>query len=147
MKLLRFNDSITFGAKGNFKDYAAGGWSLGEDNPMVTWTESLEARLQFNAQATTAAVSLRVVGFRLPEVRGILISQRVWVHLNGMYVGIFNAAADFEQVLPLRSQWLEPRGNVLSFTLPFARSPKALGLGDDQRLLGICLSAVSLNLA
>ena len=146
MKLLRFNDSITFGAKGNFKDYAAGGWSLGEDNPTVTWTESLEARLQFNAQATTAAVSLRVVGF--PYLgNGQLDSQRVWVHLNGMYVGIFNAAADFEQVLPLRSQWLEPRGNVLSFTLPFARSPKALGLGDDQRLLGICLSAVSLNLA
>jgi hypothetical protein len=145
MKLLKFNEPITFGSKGTIHDYVAAGWALGEENPSMTWTEQIEARVEFNTQSTTSPVRLRMSG--LPFLaEGKVDSQEVWVHLNGMYCGAFNADKQFDVNVPIQGGWLEPRGNVLTLTMPLAKSPKALGLNNDQRVLGVALNSIALNL-
>jgi hypothetical protein len=87
-------------------------------------------------------VELRLAG--MPFLAdGQIAFQRVWVHLNGMYCGLFDASAPFEHTLPLRNAWIEPRGNMLTLTLPDVKSPKELGLGEDQRRLGIAVRGLS----
>ena len=144
MKLLKFNEPIQFGSSGNLRDYADGGWSLGEDSADFNWTEDIEARLQFNAMATSGGVNLHIAGFPF-LADGRVAFQRVWVHLNGMYCGMFNVADRFEKVLPIRGAWLEQRSNVLAISLPNAVSPAQLGMGADRRLLGIGVQTVSLR--
>ena len=144
MRLLKLNEPITFGSRGNINEFALLGWSLEENNPDMTWTSKLEASLKFNAPTTAAALHLEIEGAPF-LVDGMISRQTVWVHLNGMYCGLFSATDFFEQRIPLRGNWLEPRGNVLTFTMPLANSPKSLGIGEDQRELGICVRSVSLT--
>jgi hypothetical protein len=146
MKLLKFNEPITFGANGNIKDYAVSGWSLHEDNPSFTWTNELEARVRFNAHATSAPLALRIAG--IPYLgEGKISSQRVLVYLNGLYCGVFSAREGFDQTVPARGAWLEPRGNELVLVMPYAMSPDELGIGADKRRLGLCMREISLATA
>jgi len=146
MKLLKFNEPITFGINGNIKDYAVNGWALNEDNPSFTWSNDLDARLQFNAQATSAPVVLRIAG--IPYLgEGKILSQRVLVYLNGLYCGVFSAHEGFERTIPVRGAWLEPRGNELALVMPHAASPSELGIGADKRRLGLCLREMTLATA
>ena len=143
MKPHKINQNITFGANGNIGDYALRGWSLWEKNPSSTWTEEPVAGLQFSALSSALGLGLRVCG--LPFLgNGLIKLQNVQVHLNGLYCGMLQARSEFDQILPLQSDWLLARGNQLVFTMPQAQSPADLGLGEDRRLLGVCLSAVTL---
>jgi hypothetical protein len=142
MKLLKWNEEISFGAQGTVGDYSPAGWALGEDNPLFTWTLASEARLHFHVQAAASAPQLRLVG--MPYLaEGQLAFQRLWVHLNGHYCGVFDCASPFDRMLPTRMAWFEPRANALCFTLPDARSPKELNLGEDQRRLGVAMRSIS----
>ena len=141
MKILRLNEEVTFGQKGSIKEYAKHGWSLDEDNPSYTWTNDLEAGIHFNAQASNANLTLKLIG--LPYLgEGKMDCQRAWVHLNGMYCGIFTVSDSFEVSVPLRGTWMEPRSNLLTLTIPNAKSPKELGIGADQRRLGLALRSM-----
>ncbi|MBQ0933706.1 hypothetical protein [Ideonella paludis] len=144
MSILPFNEPILGGANGNLKGFAAGGWSCEEGTADFTWTEALEAKLQFNARVTSSPIHLSLVGF--PYLAdGQIKRQLVWVHLNGMYCGAFEATDRFEVALPIRSSWLEPRDNTITFTFPQAVAPAALGLGADQRLLGVGMYSIELR--
>lgn len=144
MKLLRFNEPIKCGTTGNIRDYAVSGWALGENSPDFSWTEAAEARLQFNAQSTSALLNLHISGFPF-LADGRIDCQRVWVHLNGMYCGIFSVNDNFEQVMQIRGSWLEPKNNFLTLTLPYAKSPAQLGMGEDRRILGLGIRSVILR--
>ncbi|HSI50739.1 MAG TPA: hypothetical protein VLA61_20915 [Ideonella sp.] len=145
MKLLRFNEPIRFGSDGNVRDYALSGWSLDEGNASLSWTQALEAKLEFTAQATTSPITLHLAG--IPFLgNGKLSRQQVWVHLNGLYCGMFDAADNFDVTMPIRHSWLEPRHNVLVLTMPLSASPEQLELGADRRRLGVAMQSITLQL-
>jgi hypothetical protein len=143
MKILKPGETITFGAAGNFKEFAAGGWSLGEDAQSFTWTLATEAHLDFKSGAYSMPLALKVEGFPF-LAEGHINCQQVWVYLNGLYCGMFNATQPFSESLLIRGSWLEARANRITLTLPNARSPQALGLGADQRVLGLGLQMIGL---
>ncbi|MFC0166889.1 DUF7024 domain-containing protein [Pseudoduganella danionis] len=114
------------------------GFSFAE--PSGRWSEQASASIQcplpqLNGQRPRS-LTLHASAFVQQDRR-----QRVQLRVNGGAVQefVFDAAHAQQQLtLPLAA---DQRSEVeLSFTLPDAKSPHTLGLGEDQRLLGMMLA-------
>ncbi|MDX6611433.1 MAG: hypothetical protein QOD75_619 [Blastocatellia bacterium] len=110
------------------------GWS--EREPAFRWTDRGVATITFAIkEVSPSTLRLRMAPF-LAE--GKLARQRVEVQLNDQLITSLTLSdpvpREYEIELPLSALRKE---NVLTFTLPDALSPQALGLSPDIRLLGI----------
>ncbi|MBA2432130.1 MAG: hypothetical protein H0V56_08450 [Chthoniobacterales bacterium] len=126
---------VLFGADGDSQRFRRSGWSRTE--PQFTWTEGGSAQLKFVLPQSTGPVGLRMrlsAFFKEPE----LPIQPIWVMANNTKVAEWHVAAaeDFKAIIP--AQLLPPDGTLqVKLLLSRATSPKALGLGNDERLLGV----------
>jgi hypothetical protein len=107
------------------------------------WAVAPRARLAFALEAPGARVlHLDVEPFAAPGRP----RQRLELALNGARLATLElnegARDEFPIALP---PGLLARHNVLSFQLPDALSPAALGLGADQRPLGVVVRSVRLE--
>ena len=113
------------------------GWSPREtDGSPFRWTDGREARIVFalDDPGRYSVLRLTLGGF----IGSGLDAQRVQAILNGHTLAPFvvrNARAE-EYPLSLPRGLLAQR-NVLLLSLPDARSPLSLGIGDDGRVLGV----------
>lgn len=143
MQTLDPGQPITFGASGTCAAYAAEGWSLDADRE-TTWTNGYVAVLRFRLAMLRQDLRLTVNAhpFVVPEK---LAEQEALVFLNGGFVAYMRHARSFTQALAIDRDALSARANTLSFVLPRATSPHALGLSADRRLLALAFQRVALS--
>lgn len=126
----------------NSNQYLWYGWSLKEENNR--WSDGKEAVFIFRLeQIRDLRLTMRLFPF---IVRGKLNEQRVELKLNGQPLKTFvlseEQAIEYELLLP-KDRLVE--NNVLTFLLPDAAAPKALGINSDTRKLGIGVSWIRLE--
>ena len=135
-----FDEVITFGQGGTARRYIRGGW--GEPEKDRTWTNGSSASLRLTPPATDEPLRLRMklAGFTNPPA---LPYQPVQVYVNDERVADWQVSdpADFIAIIP---QPLAARERlIIELRMPLANSPKALGIGEDVRMLGVsCFEAV-----
>jgi hypothetical protein len=126
---------ILFGESGDSERFRVSGWSSTEKD--ITWTEGPLAVLQFTGISAASSVRIKMTLAALvkpPE----LPSQHVEVFANGQKVADWEVTgkSEFTALIPSGGGG---KGNALTIELkiPKAASPKALGLSDDPRVLGL----------
>ncbi len=139
----QYGTVISFGQGGNSASYQTFGWCKTE--AQFTWTEGQSAGLAMTVKPAARPLSLKMKLAALvkpPE----LPFQPVEVNVNNRKVADWQVAetAEFSAPLP---QDLVSQGGVLQITLsiPKANSPKALGLGNDTRMLGLSCHSFQLD--
>jgi hypothetical protein len=112
------------------------GWSVNE--PQFRWTNAREAAIIFGLDDISDAeffmkVSPLIVANKLDQ-------QRLNIHLNNQPLTTLTLTQPIEQELsvPLPERMLRTN-NTLVFDLPDARTPKSLGLNQDQRKLALAV--------
>ena len=134
---------ITFGLNGNSEPLKGFGWSKTEEK--FTWSEGTTAVLRMRVAATTEPVRLKMKMAALvkePE----LSFQPVEVDANGQKIAEWQVgdAAEFTTKIP--GAITRAGGElVITFKIPKATSPKALGVNEDPRILGICCLEMELS--
>lgn len=120
------------------------GWAWQDaSRPSPRWAVGPTARLAFALEQTAARVlRLDLEPFLAPAQPG----QRVDLTLNGVRLGGLDLRREGRDAYPIA---LPPgvlgKNNVLTLDLPDARSPQALGLGEDARRLGVLVHQVRLE--
>ena len=126
---------IRFKIGGESERYRGAGWSKTEKD--FTWSEGPIAKLNLPipADAGVLTLNMKLGGLTKPPT---LTSQAVQVMVNGQKIADWQVAdtADFTAQIPAE---VTRTGGILTIELHLANatSPKALGLSDDDRLLGI----------
>lgn len=134
---------VIFGEAGDSERYRVSGWSHTEKE--ITWTEGKAAVLQFSGIPASVSVRLKMTlaGFVHPPD---LPQQPVEVWVGGKKIVTWEVAgkAEFSALIPPRES---KTGDILEIELktPQAASPKALGMSDDPRVLGISCFDLVLN--
>jgi hypothetical protein len=132
------NGLVDFSSKGQIDVNQLTGFS--EAEPESRWTESPMATFRCNAAGATRAKM-----FVTPFLQGPQKSQRLILSVNdGPPVEtVFSMPADGRSVeLPLPA--LAPGTPMLfKLSMPDARTPKQLGIGDDGRALGMSVKSLS----
>lgn len=123
---------LRFGAGGDAVSNQLFGWNQPE--PGFTWTEGGEALLDLPALDATTPLLLNV---RIaPLVLGPVARQRVEVQLDRTTIAIWEVNREdhyFAVVFP--DQLAAPR--QLGFLCDRPSSPRSLGVGEDDRMLGL----------
>jgi hypothetical protein len=145
---LAYGTKVSFGTGGNSEPFRVSGWSGTEEES--TWTEGTSAVLTMRVSPTTDPVVLKMKLAGLTKDPDLPF-QPVEVYINDQKVADWHVAdtAEFSAAIPqtmTNSRGVLGSYRVLRITLkiPKAVSPKALGLSDDPRVLGV--SCIDLQL-
>lgn len=129
---------IRFGAGGGSEAFRQNGWSETETN--ATWTTGNSARLVFNIdpidQPLTLWMSLAALSGMTNSTQPVPLP--VEVVANGQKIADWDVTvrADFNAVIPAAN--LNNGGAlVIELKTPTATSPKAMGISNDARVLGV----------
>ncbi|MBC3386986.1 DUF6311 domain-containing protein [Pseudomonas sp. SWRI179] len=123
----------------------ANGWGRVED--WGTWSEGPEAEVVLRIPPEARALSIEAAAFVQPSHT----RQRVEVSINGVaaLATQFNRLQDNTLELPLTAAIRETMGADgrvrVRFHLPDAISPKALGLGSDERVMALGLKSLTVK--
>ena len=139
--LLEKNTTIDFTTR-DAEKYLWYGWSMAEAESR--WSNATHATLIFSLrEITPLTLKLRMAAFLVPQK---LEEQRVTVILNGRNLSTLSLRnselADFSLSLPADS--LREK-NILDFQILGAVTPASLGVGEDQRQLGIRVATVAVE--
>jgi hypothetical protein len=134
---------IEFGQGGDSEKYRTSGWSHTEEK--FTWTEGNSAKLSFPVGNEAGPLQLNILmgAFTHPPD---LPTQPVEVFVNGQKLAEWQVGGDAAGYnVPIPADTVK-RGSKLEveFRIPKAMSPKSVGLGEDSRVLGICLLSLEL---
>ena len=135
--------SIQFNTGGNSERYRISGWSQTEKE--WTWSEGKSAQLALPVPSDPGALTL-VIRMGALVNRPALPYQVVEVLANGQKIADWEVAdtADFGALIP--GEVTRSRGILnIELRVPKATSPKALGLTDDSRILGVRVYSVELK--
>ena len=129
---------IRFGMGGGSEPFRQGGWSATEAN--ATWTTGTSAKLAFLVKPSSDPLNLRI---SLAALSGMTnpatpTPQPVEVVANGQKIADWEVTtrSDFNAVIPAS---IVKNGGALVIELktPKAVSPKAMGISEDARVLGV----------
>jgi hypothetical protein len=136
--------SIQFNTGGNSERYRVSGWSQTEKE--WTWSEGKSAQLALPIPSDPGTLTL-VIKMGALVSRPAVPHQTVEVFANGQKIADWEVAADTADFSARIPAEVTKSGGILNieFRVPNATSPKALGLGDDSRILGIRVYSVELK--
>jgi len=130
----QLEEVVSFGAQGQAEKYKQGGWGDTEDEG--TWTNGYSARLRLALQEANEPLRLqmKLAGFTNPPG---LPYQSVEVFANDERIADWQVSdpADFLAIIP--KDLVEHERLIIELRMPLATSPQAIGIGEDQRTLGI----------
>ena len=145
---------IEFGENGNRLPYQGRGWSFAEGE--YTWTDRKTASLIIPIEKPESDVRL-TAKFSPFIVPGRLQGQKVDVIVNGRNVGhwtIPDQGANIEnypqsdrleeRTILIPKRFLKDSSMMITFSLPYAISPRNLGIGKDSRTLGLAMRSIVL---
>jgi hypothetical protein len=138
LRAYKLGTGLTFGRGGSSERFKSFGWSGTEAE--FTWTEGRSAGMQFSGIAPGSALTLKV------KLRA-LTSDSVSVFANDRKIAEWHPTdSPMEYVAPIAPDTIaadQPLEIKFVFSNPV--SPKALGMGADARLLGICVYALAIT--
>ena len=138
-----YGTKITFGQNGNAERLKDSGWSKTEEK--FTWSEGTTSVLRMRIPATNDSIRLKMkmaALVREPE----LPFQPVEVEANGQKIADWQVGDTADFVAPIPHDIAKKGGELaITFRVPKATSPKALGLNADPRILGICCHVLELT--
>lgn len=121
------------------------GWGRVED--WGTWSEGAQAELVLRVPPEARALSIEAAAF----VQPLHTRQRIEVSINGVAALSTQLTRMQENTLelslsPAIREAIAADGQVrVQFHLPDAVSPKALGLGSDERVMALGLKSLTVN--
>ena len=128
---------IQFSRNGGSEQYRTLGWSPTEQE--FTWTEGNSATVSLPIGDEKRALKLRVMMNGLVKPPDLSF-QPVEVLANGKTIAQWQVKDLNEYTATIAANVIKPGGQLeLEFRIPKANSPKALGLSEDTRNLGICV--------
>ncbi len=134
--------TVTFGSRGNYRNWAGTGWSVPEHD--WTWMEGYQAALRFQALPPRVDQTLSVRAMPVTSQ----LRQFMDIHLNGRFVGVLvgttGSTAQADYLVP-RTFFEADEPNLLTFTCPNASVPAEEGQGTDQRRLSFAFVIISLR--
>jgi hypothetical protein len=137
---------IRFGADGGSERYRVSGWSHTEEK--FTWTEGTGAKLAVPIGKETAPLRLRLwmAAFTHPPD---LPTQPVEVFVGGQKLSEWQVGGEpAEYIVTLPANAVTDGDTLeIEFRTPKATSPKSVGLNEDSRVLGACLSWLEITKA
>lgn len=134
---------IQFNQGGNSEHYRVSGWSHTETD--FTWTEGTSAKLELPVTAGAGPWILKVSmsGLIQPPQRP---SQLVEMYANDQKIAEWQVGNVSEFTATIPAEVTKTSGALaLEFRTPNATSPKALGMSEDTRILGVCVRSVELT--
>jgi hypothetical protein len=140
----RFGTLLTFGTGGNGDAYEAEGWSTPEVGH--TWSDHPQANLSFQIQPSNQPLQLRMKLTGLVKAP-TLPFQPVEVLANDTKIAEWNVGPEGTDYATIIPGDLVRGGRTLKIALkiPKATSPKLLGIGDDNRLVGVAISELQIK--
>jgi hypothetical protein len=133
---------IEFKTGGNSEQYRVSGWSVTE--PKFTWSEGTSAKLALQISPVASGLAVKVTMAALVNPPALPF-QPVELYANGQKMAEWQVADVAEFVATIPGEITKAGGTVtLEFRTPKATSPKALGLNEDARVLGVCLTSLEL---
>ncbi len=134
-----YGKAIVFDGRGPSERFKLTGWS-GTEPPFV-WSDGIAASLAVRLPATEDVVQLQIkmAGMNVPKR---VPSQRVDLYINTEKVARWQVAIEdvFTATVPARFVAQPDSLLIIDFYIPKAVSPASLGVGGDQRRLGVRLS-------
>lgn len=135
MQVLNLDIGIDFGPDGNLHDFEPVGFSPDAD-AISTWSEAPVVELMFRLPPVRHDLRFAVEVFPY-LANGRITQQNCWIYFNGLFVHFRPVREACELMFTVARDRYNPRANRLSFALPDATSPSALGIGQDLRQLGL----------
>ncbi len=107
-----------------------------------SWTKApvVEMDIELPFARQDVAVQLNADPFLVPKVLSV---QQVFIFMGGLFVGFCSLRGHSRPSFPVNRSSVSGRTTRLSMTIPTATSPRALGLSDDERQLGIYLTSMT----
>ena len=146
---------IEFGENGNYLPYQGRGWSFAEGE--YTWTDRKTASLIIPIEEPESDVRL-TAKFSPFIVPGILERQKVDIFVNGKNIDgwtVPDQGTDLkyyvgsgrieERTIVIPNDSLKGSPLMITFSLPYAISPRNLGIGKDSRTLGLAMRSIILT--
>lgn len=134
-----YEKPIVFDGRGPSERFKLTGWS-GTEPPFV-WSDGIAASLAIRLPATEDVVQLQIkmAGMNVPKR---VPFQRVDLYINTEKVARWQVAIEdvFTVTVPPRFVAQPDSLLIIDFYIPKAVSPASLGVGGDQRRLGVRLS-------
>jgi hypothetical protein len=136
---------ITFGKEGNDSNFIRNGFGEPEDG--FRWTDKDRAELVFfvagkDSSSEDITVSMDVFPFAVGDLK----MQRVDIFIDGEKTEAWSIDRPTWKELKLPAK-PDDSSYSIEFRLPDATTPKALGINDDTRLLGIALREIQFAIA
>ena len=138
---IAFNQPVTFGQNGSARSLNCTGIDFSEHADR-SWTNALVAELDIQLPPSRQAVVVEIEAapFTVP---GVLTSQQLFIFLGGLFAGYGRFADKATLSFPLSRNIGTNRLARMALVVPDAASPSDMGLNEDQRLLGICLTSIT----
>jgi len=138
---ISYNEPITFGRQGTAQGLSCTGIDFSEDGNQ-SWTSApvseMDIQLPFARQ--DIALEISATPYLIEELVAV---QDLFVFTGGLFTGYAKLTGHTVLTFPLNRSTLSGRSTRLSLVIPTAVSPRALGLSQDERELGIYLSAIT----
>ncbi len=143
--LYRPGTELNFSASGNAAIFETEGWNEPEKD--LTWTSDKRAAfvLPMKDPCRSMQLAVTITTFSFPNGRERSIPVTVWV--NGTRVADWTVRSEFEQMhanIP-REAFQGHETAEIAFDVPDTASPRALGIGADQRTLGVAITTLMLK--
>ena len=136
---------IEFGQGGLSEQYRVSGWSKTEEK--FTWNEGTSAKLSLPIGDTTGPLLLKVIMGGLIHSPD-LPAQPVEVYANDKKIADWQVGNTSEFAATIPGDANKAGGKVeIEFRVPKATTPKSIGLNEDPRILGVCVTSVELTKA
>jgi hypothetical protein len=135
---------LNFSLDGNARPHLVSGWSVAE--PGHTWTDKNTAVLSFGIDPGAGPLALRITMSGLAKEPNLPF-QPVEVTANGTKLADWEVTknlAQFNATIP--AELVKTGGELrIELKIPKTTSPKELGMGDDDRHLGVSVSELEIS--
>jgi len=138
---ISYNEPITFGRDGTAQSLSCTGIDFSEDGTQ-SWTSApvAEMDIQLPFARLDIALEINASPYLIDE---LVTVQDVFVFTGGLFSGFAKLTGHTVLTFPLNRSTLSGRSTRLALVIPTAVSPRALGLSQDERELGIYLNAIT----
>jgi hypothetical protein len=140
---MQATEQLTFGSTGTVRSLNSTGLDFNERGAS-SWTIAAQCEIDLQIPVPRQDVTLLIdaTPFTSP---GHVDAQQVFLYINGL----FHQFTTFEKrktwSVPVMRNAVSPRPTKITMVLPNATSPKKLGLGNDERSLGLALHSLSIG--
>ena len=137
---IHYNEAITFGRTGTARKLNCSGIDFDEDTGR-SWTHAPVAELDCSLSFPRQDVLLEIEASPYLVPNRISV-QKMFIYLGGSFIGYCALTGHSVREFLVNRNTVANRFTRLSLVIPTAVSPLSLGLSEDVRELGICLSSI-----